>query len=284
MIVPYADSARRIRFPWPALLAAGLAGASAYAQDGPAAAPSRSIWTIVVAGIEWPAYFILAGSVATLALIVEHFIMVRTVSIVPPAQVKKAKALIERADFRGCLDSMKRSSTFFARVMSAALNQARHGFDAMHEAALQRGSELSGQMYRKSEYLSILGNLGPLMGLLGTVWGMIIAFSDLSAGGGEASGGAGDLARGISLALVNTMLGLILAVIGLGFFGVCRNRIDALTTRSLVEVLNLLEYFRPAPGATRPAELRPAEVRSAEPRTFEARPGEASRAGVLPSG
>jgi biopolymer transport protein ExbB len=78
-------------------------------------------------------------------------------------------------------------------------------------------------MFRKVEYMNIIGNLGPLLGLLGTVYGMIIAFNDLGRGGGEAAGDAGGLARGISLALVNTLLGLGVAIVGLLFFGICRN-------------------------------------------------------------
>ena len=112
--------------------------------------------------------------------------------------------------------------------MTAALQHGRHGFDAMHEAATEKSGELSGRMFRKAEYLNILGNLGPLLGLLGTVWGMIEAFGELGAAGG--GGGGGQLAAGISKALVNTLAGLGLAILGIGFFGVCRNRIEALTT------------------------------------------------------
>lgn len=234
------------------MLCALAAAPAANAADG--SAPS-SLWAILYQGLEWPAWFILLGSFAAIALIVEHFLVIRPVSIAPPGQIRKARQQIERSDFRGCLDSLKKSHTFFAQIMSAALSQARHGFDAMHEAALQRSSELAGQMYRKCEYLNILGNLGPLMGLLGTVWGMIVAFNDLGRAGGQA-GGAGELARGISLALVNTLLGLMLAIVGLGFFGVCRNRIESFTTHAAVETLNLLEYFRPAPSGAKFAEPR----------------------------
>jgi biopolymer transport protein ExbB len=115
----------------------------------------------------------------------------------------------------------------------------------MQEAARDRAAEQSAAMFRRVEYMNIIGNLGPLMGLLGTVYGMIIAFDDLGASGGDA-GTSGELARGISLALVNTMLGLALAIIGLGFFGWCRNRVDTLTLSATVQVLDLLEYFRPS--------------------------------------
>lgn len=236
-----------------ALVALGVA--TVHAQT-PGPTESRSMWQVVAQGIEWPAWLILAGSLVTIALIVEHFIAVRRVSIAPPEQVRKAKQLIERRNFRDCLERMRQSSTFFARVMTSSLQHARHGFDAMHEAALEKSGELSGQMFRKVEYMNIIGNLGPLLGLLGTVYGMIIAFSALGQGGGAAGTDAGGLAIGISLALVNTLLGLGLAIVGLGFFGLCRNRVDSLTVQATVQVLDLLEYFRPVPSSTSGPELQ----------------------------
>jgi len=227
---------------------------------------TRSMWQVVRDGIEWPAYFILAGSLVTIALIVEHFIIVRPVTIAPTDQVRKAKYLIERRNFRECLERMRKSSTFFARVMASSLQHARHGFDAMHDAALEKSGELSGQMFRKVEYMNIIGNLGPLLGLLGTVYGMIIAFNALGQGGGVAGTDAGGLAIGISLALVNTLLGLGLAIVGLGFFGVCRNRVDSFTTQATVLVLDLLEYFRPAPAVPHGVEPSRPPVPAASPR------------------
>jgi biopolymer transport protein ExbB len=232
-------------------------GAAAWAHAVEAApTESHSMWQVVAQGIRWPAWFILAGSLVTIALIVEHFIAVRPVTIAPPEQVRKAKHSIERRNFRECLERTRKSSTFFARVMTAALQHARHGFDAMHEAALEKSGELSGQMFRKVEYMNIIGNLGPLMGLLGTVYGMIISFNALGQGGGVAGTDAGGLAIGISLALVNTLLGLGLAIIGLGFFGVCRNRVDSLTVQATVQVLDLLEYFRPVPTASQAVDTQ----------------------------
>ncbi len=237
-----------------------LAGAvPALAQE--AAGDSKSILDIIWDGIEWPTYFIVLGSIASLTLIVEHFLSVRRGTIAPAEQVKQAKQLIETRNFRECMDGLKKSKTFFARVMTSAMQHARHGFDAMHEAAIEKSGEMGGAMFRKVEYLNIMGNLGPLLGLLGTVLGMIEAFAAMGEGGGGSD--AGGLAGGISKALVNTMLGLALAIIGLGFFGVCRNRVDSLTTSATVQVLDLLEYFRPAAKrASQQAAQQPAQAAS----------------------
>ena len=189
-------------------------------------------------------------------------------TICPKDEIQKARQMIEGRAFRECLDVMQKSRTFFARTMTASLQHARHGFDAMHEAAVEKSGELSGKMFRKVEYLNIIGNLGPLMGLVGTVLGMIVAFQAMGSGGGEA--GAGELAKGISLALANTLLGLSLAVVGIGSFGICRNRIDSYTVEATVESLDLLEYFRPAAAAGRSSEAKKAS--RTEPPKSAARP------------
>ncbi len=243
---PAARLAWTLAVPWVAAMV--LLSASALAQEDTIHADTPGTWGIIWDGLEWPAYIILAGSVALLTLIVEHFISIRRATVVPAEQVRLARRLIERRQFRECHEKLRTSRTFFAQVLTTALRHGRHGFDAMHEAALERSSQLAGQMFRKVEYMSIIGNLGPLMGLLGTVLGMILAFGELGAGGGQAGSDAGQLARGISLALVNTLLGLAVAIVGLGFFGICRNRVDALTVQATVEVLDLLEYFRPLPA------------------------------------
>ncbi len=240
------------------LLGTLAAGAGvALAQGHAAGTGQQSLLKMIITGFEWPAFFIMAGSIVAISLIVEHFVTVRRSTIGPSDQIKKAKALIESRDFRGCLDMLQKSRTYFARVMTASLQHARHGFDAMHDAAVEKAGELSGRMFRKVEYLNIIGNLGPLMGLLGTVLGMIYAFQGLSAGGGGGDASAGQLAQGISLALVNTLLGLSLAVAGIGFFGVCRNRIDSLTVEATVETLDLLEFFRPG-ASSRSSTAAPA--------------------------
>jgi biopolymer transport protein ExbB len=241
-----------------------LAGVSAALAQPPAPTEQQSLLRIIREGIEVPTYFILIGSVVAIALIVEHFLAVRAATIAPLSQLQRARQQIEARDFRACFDGLRASRTFFARVMTTALQHTRHGFEAMHEAALDKSGELSGRMFRKAEYLNIIGNLGPLLGLLGTVWGMIEAFGSLGAAGGQA--GAGDLAGGISKALVNTLLGLALAIVAIGFFGVCRNRIESLTVAGTVAALDLLEYFRPVP-ATSPRPVPAAPPPPAKPAT-----------------
>jgi biopolymer transport protein ExbB len=217
-------------------------GASAAAADG-AAGGGRSLLEVIREGAEWPGVIILAMSLAAVTLIAEHFWSIRRSTMVVDAEVEATRSLIESRKFRECIDHLKGSRTMFADVLSAGLRHGRHGFDAMHGAAEERADAWSSRLFRKVEYLNVIGNLAPLMGLLGTVLGMIEAFGQMQATHGAYK--PDDLAGGISLALVNTFLGLAVAIVALGSFGICRNRVDAMTVAAHAAALDMLEYFRP---------------------------------------
>src|ERR1700749_2277344 len=99
----------------------------------------------------------------------------------------------------------------------------------MKEAMETAIGEQTAEQFRSIEYLNIIGNLGPLLGLLGTVLGMIEAFYAVQQASGQAN--VGQLSGGISTALTHTFLGLMLAVPCLAAFGILRTIIDRLTVR-----------------------------------------------------
>lgn len=234
------------------LLAAAL---PALAQDemGVTLERRESFWDTVRRGAELPGVIIGMMSVAAVAFIVEHFISIRRTTMLPADELSRTRTMIEGRRWRECYEQLRGSRTMFAHLMSAGMQHGKHGFDAMHEAVDKTAAAWSSRLFRRVEYLNILGNLGPLMGLLGTVLGMIDAFSQMHASHGAYK--TEDLSRGISLALVNTFLGLGLAIVALGFFGVCRNRVDRWTVEAHAAAIDLLEYFRPgaAPAPSQPA-------------------------------
>jgi biopolymer transport protein ExbB len=242
-----------------------IAASYVWAQDA-APAPSRSFLEIIKEGAEWPGLIIAAMSLAALTIVIEHFWTIRRATIVDQQEIEAARELIEARKFKECLDMVAQSRTMFADVLAVALRHGRHGFDAMHEAADERAGAWSSRLFRKVEYLNIIGNLGPLMGLLGTVLGMIRAFGQMRAAHGNYH--PEDLAGGISLALVNTFLGLGVAILALGFFGVCRNRVDSLTVSAHAAAMDLLEYFRPVSVAGQGSE----NLRTETPRPTPAVP------------
>ena len=247
-----------------------LGAAVAPAQtDSPAASDAsvESFLGILVKGAEAPGAIILLMSIAAVTLVIEHFMTIRAVTMAPTAEIQQARAMVEARRYKECLDTLRRSRSMFAHLVVAGLGHGRHGFDAMIETLEEAAAAWSSRLFRKVEYLNILGNLGPLMGLLGTVIGMIRAFSKMQSTHGAYK--SEDLAGGISLALVNTFLGLALAIVALGFFGVCRNRVDRWTVEARAAAMDVLEYFRPAaspgPQPTTPPPPRPPKAESPAP-------------------
>ncbi|MFQ5410940.1 MAG: MotA/TolQ/ExbB proton channel family protein [Phycisphaerae bacterium] len=220
----------------------------------------QSFLGIVWQGLSWIGPVIGLMSLVSITLIIEHFWTTRRSTMVTEDETQEMRELIEQREFKSCIDRVSKSRTMFGDVLTIGLRHGRHGFDAMQEAVEERAAAWRSRLFRKVEYLNIIGNLSPLMGLLGTVLGMIKAFGKM--GGGAY--GPERLAEGISLALVSTFLGLIVAIVSLGFFGICRNRVDSLTVAAHAAVIDVLEYFRPSPllanGTPGPAPPEPVQT------------------------
>ncbi|QDV90541.1 biopolymer transport protein ExbB [Phycisphaerae bacterium RAS2] len=269
-----------------ALFGAAAIASTASGQDvvngGPApqaTSGSRTLFTVIVHGAEWTGLIIAVMSLATVTIIIEQFVSVRRKTMAPESAIEQMRALIDARKFKDCIEQLKAQRSMFADVLEVGLRHGRHGFDAMRECADERAGVWSSRLFRRVEYLNVIGNLAPLLGLLGTVLGMIKAFGAMQDTHGAYR--PEDLAGGISLALVNTFLGLSVAIVALGFFGICRNRVDALTVSAHAAVLDLLEYFRPATvgfgtDAPRPATPTPGGAAGSLPGSAAGSAGAAS--------
>lgn len=195
---------------------------------------------------------IVAASFLAVAIIVRALIEIRESALLPAASVDTIRARIDRADWIGLRQFVDTDRSFTGRVLAAALRPQRGGRTGAREAAELTASEECARWFRKVELLNVIGHLGPLLGLVGTVYGMIIAFAALGATGGQA--GPGELSVGISKALFHTFLGLLLAIPALLAYGYYRTVIDRHCTRAMVVSAELFEllpdelFASPAPS------------------------------------
>lgn len=221
----------------------------AFAQDSTAADETTSHMTsfldVVIQGIGYIGPVILLLSIIMAYLIIEHFWTIRGSTMANELEMRQTRELIENRKFKECVKAVSESRSMFGDVLTIGLRHGRHGFEAMQEAVEERANAWRSRLFRKVELLNIIGNISPLLGLLGTVTGMIAAFGQMQATKGAY--GPEELAGGISLALVSTFLGLIVAIVSLFFFGICRNRVDSMTVAAHAAVIDVLEYFRPSP-------------------------------------
>jgi biopolymer transport protein ExbB len=219
---------------------------------------ARSVFSLIMENRD-PVFFTIIGlSIWGLTLIIQGFLVNRPSVIMPPRTIETIREMIAQRRFKELIDFTETDPSFVSRALNPALKRAP-SFNSMKEAMETAVGEQTADQFRKIEYLNIIGNLGPLLGLLGTVIGMIDAFLALNASGGNAS--PATLAFGISKALVHTMLGLMLAVPCLAAFGFLRTLVDKYTVRASLIAEELLLMIKPAEARPMPAgAVRPGAV------------------------
>lgn len=214
---------RRTLFVGLVLLSSIVFSMTSQAQgaDGPSA-PMPDVRELFEAGgaIGW---VLLALSVAMVALIFEHFFSIRRGALMPRGLAEEVHSLIAQGQFPQAEQLCKERSSFLSHILAAGLADVGIGYSAIEKAMEDASAEQAARLFRKIEYLSIIGTLAPMLGLLGTVWGMILAFLEFQT---QANPQVSELAPGISKALVTTAMGLLVAVPALGTFAIYRNRID----------------------------------------------------------
>ncbi len=190
----------------------------------------------VIGGIIW------LISIAVVALCIHYFISIRQTNILPELVHAQVEELFESKQYREAIDLTEGQSDFMSYVIHAALTEAPHGYPAMERAMEEAAEERTTKLLRSIEWLNLIGNIGPMLGLLGTVWGMIGAFFTIvETGAPDPAALAGD----IGVALVTTLLGLSVAIPALAVYAIMRNRIDALTSEAVMTSQELISTFRP---------------------------------------
>lgn len=242
------------------LAAAVFAASAAYAQTPPAGAPNTvtevrktgGIFSLIMEHPDFVFFTILGLSIWGMTLIIQGIIKNRASVFMPEATTEMIRQMIQERKFKELIEFTENDPSFISKALNPALKRAP-SFSSMKEAMETALGEHTAEQFRSIEYLNIIGNLGPLLGLLGTVIGMIQAFLKMFEKSGAAS--PGDLAYGISTALCHTLLGLLLAVPCLAAFGILRTVVDRLTVRGSLVAEELLLMIKPAeakPGAAAP--------------------------------
>ena len=186
-------------------------------------------------------------SVVLVAICIQFFITIREGVILPELVKQQIQGLFDNKQYREAIEVTASEPSMLSYVVHAALSEAAHGYASMERAMEEAAEEKSSGMQRKIEWVNLLGNVSPMLGLLGTVWGMILAFMEIVAAKGIPP--PDKLAYSIGIALVTTLLGLVVAIPALAVFAILRNRIDALSNQVVMQAQELISTFRPAPKA-----------------------------------
>jgi biopolymer transport protein ExbB len=226
----------------PIVLAAGGALAAQGGDPGGGGgggAETIRLWPLFRQSFDVFSVVLIAGSLLAVAIMVRTVIDVRASRILPKGSVERITRLAEQGRWQELREHLASDESFLGRVLRGATGLSGRDRGAIREAAELAASEECATWFRKIEMLNVIGNLGPLVGLAGTVWGMILAFTSLGYAGGQA--GPSQLSLGISKALFHTLLGLCLAIPCLLVYGYYRSIIDRHCTRGMVLASEVVE-------------------------------------------
>jgi biopolymer transport protein ExbB len=213
--------------------------------DRPKSGSPEGIWGILRAGGPVGLLIVLL-SVAAVALVIEHLMTIRQRVLMPPGLGEEVRRLLAEGKLASARQRCQAQPSFLAFVLDAGLAEAGSGWPSVEKAMEDAAADQSARLFRKIEYLSLIGNISPMLGLLGTVIGMIFAFREVADTQGAAR--AADLAEGIYLALVTTVEGLIVAIPSLGAFAVFRNRVDQLVAEAAYVAQHVFSPLKRARG------------------------------------
>ncbi len=228
------------------LLAVASSSFAQSATPAPGAPPEEKplgVFQLIIGHVDGVTVTVALLSMIGLTLIIQGFIKNRASVFMPEETTNQIREMIGQRKFKELIEFTETDPSFISRALNPALKRAP-SFSSMKEAMETAIGEQTAEQFRKIEYLNIIGNMGPLLGLLGTVLGMIAAFSAMQAAKGQAD--PSKLAGGISTALCHTFLGLFLAVPCLAAFGILRTIVDRLTVRGALVAEELLLMIKPA--------------------------------------
>ena len=227
------------------LLSICLGALPALAQSPSPAAPGdntrgKTLWEKIVEG-GWVMVPIGLCSVATLYLIGDGVIRTAPKKVAPPEHEQQLKELFRHGDYVGAFKFTKENPSPLNNVLRVGISLLGEGKEMTEEGMVGELSKENSAMQTYISYLSVIGVCAPMIGLLGTVTGMIKAFEKLGAAGiGDPSG----LSAAIGEVLVATASGLIIAIPAFGAFYFLRNRAAA-SLHKIQDIINSL--FRKMP-------------------------------------
>ena len=216
-----------------------LAAPMALAQEE---APSMQISDVISGGgaVGW---MLIGLSVIGLALFIDNMVNMRKLKLAPPDVVDEIEALIEAGEYQEAMELCEAEPSYFTNIVAAGLPRLNASFEAMEKSVEEMSDEEQLKLFMKLGWLSLIAAVAPMLGLTGTVLGMIMAFKVIASSKGAAE--PSDLADNISLALITTLLGLFVAIPMTAAFVFLRNRVVKTTLEISAVVEDIFERFRP---------------------------------------
>ncbi|MFN9421549.1 MAG: MotA/TolQ/ExbB proton channel family protein, partial [Pirellula sp.] len=182
-------------------------------------------------------------SIILVALIVRSILAVQKSNFVPDDLVQGIEANLGEKNAQAAVDLVQADESFLGQVLGAGLGKLQKGKEAAMEAMQIAGESEIMKLEHLLSYLALIGNIAPMVGLLGTVQGMVASFGQIASS--PQTPKPNELAGGIEQALYTTLVGLLLAIPAIVIYNILRNRVQRHVLTAGTQSEDLLEKFQP---------------------------------------
>ena len=172
---------------------------------------------------------------------IDCFILIKPDKLMPTRLIDKVQEAMGQGDIVAAMEACQNTPSSMSNILVAAFQHVEEGFDVIQEAVTAASDLEQEKLMQRLNWVSVCGNLGPSLGLLGTVQGMILTFQALASGG---AGDAAALASSIGQALWTTAGGLIVSIPSITMFYVLRNKMNRLVLRMTAVTMEFLNGLR----------------------------------------
>lgn len=231
-------NASRKKFAMLALLAFVFTAGIALAQGAPEPEGKSLLQLFEATG--FVGYLMVLCSMIGTALVIEHSVNLRRDKLAPAPLIQDLQALIDEEQYDEAIELCDQEGGYMSNLVGSALRMRHAGYEEMISGLEAAANEESVKLQAKISYLSLIGNIGPLLGLLGTVTGMISSFQVIEH---LKAPTPGDLAKGVYESLVNTTMGLFIGIVFLTAFFVFKNRVLKMTLSMNLQAVDLLKHL-----------------------------------------
>ncbi len=216
----------------------------------------------IIQAAGWPVWFLIIASLLAVALIIERAISLQRRKVLPPQLLDEVLTLCRSRQVTGEMVQKLEAGSPLGRVLASGLRHALDGREIMKEAMEETGRAVAHDLERYLGALGTIATVTPLLGLFGTVVGMIEIFGASAPSGTNPQA----LAHGISVALYNTALGLIVAIPALIAYRAYRGRVDGFVVELEQQSLRLVDTLDPRRDAAPARAATPAAAAAGTPR------------------
>lgn len=165
----------------------------------------------------------------------------------PSQLIESFDSLLNEKKYQEAYELAKNNDSFLGQVLSAGMARLSAGYSQALQAMQEVGEEENMKLEQRLSYIALIGTISPMVGLLGTVQGMIASFSVIARS--PTTPKPSELAAGISTALFTTLVGLFIAIPAIALYSILRNRIARLVLEVGTVSEGLMSRFSPAAGA-----------------------------------